>query len=181
MKRLSFLRFLQKDGSLPIDLYGRAVRYIEDKWDGLARYRYSIAVENASGPDYWTEKIGDCFLAWTVPLYHGCTNLEAYFPADSFIRIDIGRPRDALEAIRRIVREDDWERRLPALSEARRRVLHEYQLFPHLASRLRAESPEAGERVLQTVPAYRRSLETEMLRRPLYKIKKHFLRLTSAR
>lgn len=181
MKRLSFLRFLQKDGSLPIDLFGRAVRYIEDKWDGLARYRYSIAVENASGPDYWTEKIGDCFLAWTVPLYHGCTNLEAYFPADSFIRIDIGRPRDALEAIRRIVREDDWERRLPALSEARRRVLHEYQLFPHLASRVRAESPEAGERVLQTVPAYRRSLETKMLRRPLYKIKKHFLRLTSAR
>lgn len=177
MKRLSFLRFLQRDGSLPIDLFGRAVRYIEDKWDGLAPYRYSIAVENATGAEYWTEKVADCFLAWTVPLYHGCTNLERYFPPESFLRIDINRPREAVEAIRRIVSGDEWERRLPALEEARRRVLDEYQLFPFLAGRIRSEPTGGGERVLRTIPAYRRSLRTEIVRRPLYKIRKHFLRL----
>lgn len=179
MKRLSFLRFLQRDGGLPIDLYGRAVRYIEDKWDGLAPYRYSLAVENASVPDYWTEKIADCFLSWTVPFYHGCTNLERYFPPDSFLRIDIDRPAEAVETIRCIASEDDWQRRLPALEEARRRVLHEFQLFPFLVEQFRA-SP-AGERpkVLQEIPAYRRSLRTKLIRRPLYKIRKHLLRLTS--
>ncbi len=176
MKRLSFLRFLQSDGSLDIDLYGRAVRYIEDKWDGLSAYRYSLAVENAVWPDYWTEKVADCFLAWTIPLYHGCPNLERYFPADSFLRIDIDRPREAMEAIRRVLREDDWERRLPALEEARRRVLNEHQLFPHLARLVRAEPPGERAKVLQTVPAYRKTAATR-IRRPLYGIKKRILRL----
>lgn len=177
MKRLSFLRFLQRDGGLPIDLYGRAVRYIEDKWEGLGPYRYSIAVENASGPDYWTEKIADCFLAWTVPLYHGCPNLERYFPPDSFLRIDIGRPREALETIRRAIAGDDWERRLPALEEARNRVLRHYQLFPYLAKLIHAEPHENRPKVPQILPAYRRSLPTELVRRPLYKVRKNFLRL----
>lgn len=178
MKRLSLLRILQSDGTLDVDFYGRAVRFIEDKWDGLAPYRYSIAVENTNWPDYWTEKIADCFLAWTVPIYHGCPNLEEYFPADSFIRIDVDRPREALEAVRRILREDDWARRGPAVEEARRRVLFEYQLFPHLAKLIRAEPPDGKGKVLQTVPAYRRSLRTKV-RRPLYKIRKEYMRLVS--
>jgi hypothetical protein len=175
MRRLSFLRFLQSDGSLDIDLYGRAVRYIEDKWDGLARYRYSIAVENTVWPDYWTEKIADCFLTRTVPLFHGCPNLEMYFPPDSFIRIDIGKPSEALETIRRVLREDNWERRLPALEEARRRVLFEYQLFPYLAKVIRAVPAEDRERIFLSIPAYRRSVRTR-IRRSLYKVKKHYLR-----
>jgi hypothetical protein len=179
MKRLSFLRFLQRDGGLPIDLYGRAVRYIEDKWEGLGPYRYSIAVENASGPDYWTEKIADCFLTWTVPLYHGCPNLERYFPPDSFLRIDIDRPREAVETIRRAIAGDDWERRLPALEEARNRVLRQYQLFPYLAKLIHAEPHEDRPKVPRILPAYRRSLPTELVRRPLYKVRKHFLRFAS--
>lgn len=176
MKRLSFLRFLESGRSLEIDLFGRAVRYIEDKWEGLAPYRYSIAVENTTCPDYWTEKVADCFLTWTVPIYHGCPNLEDYFPVESFVRIDIDRPREALEAIRRVVREDDWGRRLPALEEARRRVLHEHQLFPHLAKLLRAEPPGTGGRVPRTVPAYRRSARTKV-KRAVYKVRKHYLRM----
>lgn len=178
MKRLSFLRVLRSDGTLDIDLYGRAVRYIEDKWDGLASYRYSIAVENTTWPDYWTEKIADCFLSWTVPIYHGCPNLEKYFPPDSFVRIDIERPREALETVRRILREDDWERRMPAIAEARRRVLQEHQLFPHVARLVRADPPGAREKVSRTVPAYRRSLKTRVFR-SLFKVRKHYLRLVT--
>lgn len=176
MKRLSFLHALRSDETLDVDLYGRAVRYIEDKWDGLAPYRYSIAVENTTWPDYWTEKIADCFLAWTVPLYHGCPNLEKYFPPDSFIRIDIDRPREALDTIRRTLAEDDWERRAPAVAEARRRVLHEFQLFPHVAKLVRAHPLGAGEKIPRTVPAYRRSFGTQVAR-ALFKVRKHYLRL----
>jgi len=85
--RMNFLDFL-RSSAFPIDLYGKGINYIEDKWDGLALYRYSLAIENSSGLDYWTEKIADCFLSWTVPIYYGCTNLEDYFPAGSFIRIE---------------------------------------------------------------------------------------------
>ncbi|MCX5856133.1 MAG: glycosyltransferase family 10 [Deltaproteobacteria bacterium] len=177
IKRLAFLKFLQADRSLDIDLFGRAIRYIEDKWEGLAPYRYSLAVENSSSPDYWTEKIGDCFLTWTVPFYYGCTNLEAYFPPDAFIRIDINDPEKTLDVIGRTIREDDWEKRLPALEEARRRILYDYQLFPHIAKMIASEPVADSAKAFQTIPAYRRSIRTSMYR-SLYKVKRTFMRLS---
>jgi len=164
MKRLAFLRIVQDDKSLDIDLFGRAVCYIEDKWDGLAQYRYSIAAENTSWTDYWTEKIADCFLTWTVPIYYGCNNLEKYFPADSFIRIDIEKPEQAIDIIKQTLRDDDWERRLPALEEARRRVLYEYQIFPYLTRLLHENLCSNEVRSSVTIPPYRRSLRARINR-----------------
>lgn len=109
---------------------------IEDKWAGLAPYKYSLAIESHSGPDYWTEKIADCFLAWTFPLYHGCTNLEDYFPKESFIRIDIENPDETIQFIEGIIKEDIWNERLLALEEARKLVLNKYQFFPYIAQRI---------------------------------------------
>lgn len=177
-KRYAFLRAVQADKNLEIDLFGRAICFIEDKWDGLAPYRYSIAAENTTWTDYWTEKISDCFLAWTIPFYHGCENLESYFPADSFIRIDIGKPDEAIAIIKRTLCEDDWRRRLPALEEARRRVLHEYQIFPVLTRLLKAEPTMELARVERTVPAYRRSTITKA-RRLIYKARRLYHRMSA--
>jgi len=129
--RMDFLAYMQSR-AFPIDLYGKGINYIEDKWDGLAPYRYSLAIENSSGTDYWTEKLADCFLSWTVPIYYGCTNLEDYFPAGSFIRIDITQPEAAVEIITAALASDKWEARLPALSVARELVLERYQFFPQM-------------------------------------------------
>jgi hypothetical protein len=81
-----------------VDLFGRAARPIDDKWDGLAPYHFSLAIENTVATDYWTEKVADCFLSWTCPIYNGAPNLADFFPRDSFIQIDIARPREALGA-----------------------------------------------------------------------------------
>lgn len=151
-KRMAFLDNIS--GKIPgLDLLGTEVHHIvnpavrrqnadkqkelgftivEDKWAGLAPYRYSLAIENFCGPDYWTEKIADCFLAWTLPIYYGCTNLEAYFPAESFIRIDIDKPGEAREIIRQAINGDAWQKRLPAITKARELVLNKYQLFPSI-------------------------------------------------
>jgi Glycosyltransferase family 10 (fucosyltransferase) C-term len=174
LKRSELLRELQLQTDFDIDLYGRAIRPIEDKWDGLARYRYSIAAENTVWPDYWTEKIADCFLAWTVPFYFGCGNLEKYFPADSFIRINLDHPREVMEKIRLTLRDDDWARRLPALQEARRRVLYEYQIFPYMAKLVNAEQRGDLQKIQRTVPAYRRSVRTRM-RRLMYKVRRQYM------
>jgi hypothetical protein len=173
IKRYAFLHEIQAAQELDIDLYGRAVRPIQDKWDGLAKYRYSIAAENTNCPDYWTEKVADCFLTWTVPFYYGCENLEKYFPTDSFIRIDINRPQEAIEKIQRTLREDDWTRRLPALQEARRRVLYEYQIFPLLTKLIKAEPSVDLPKINHIVPAYRRSFRARS-RRMLYKLRRKF-------
>jgi len=128
--RLQFLDRLRSYG-LPFDLFGRGFQPIADKWDGLAPYRYSIAVENHSCPDYWTEKVADCFLAGAMPIYFGATNLTDFFPADSFVWLDITKP-NAPHRVAEIVASNLAEKGRDAIAEARRRVLEEHNLFPRL-------------------------------------------------
>ena len=173
LERARFLHFIQQT-DLEIDLWGRAVHPIDDKWDGLAPYRFSIAVENNSGPDMWTEKLADCFLSWSIPFYHGCTNLEKYFPKEAFIPIDINNPTEALATIRRETTPESWQARFSALAKARELVLEKYQLFPFLAEEIKraTTSKPLGKQTI-TIPAYHRSL-TARSRRLLYKIKRRF-------
>ncbi len=155
-KRWKFLEFLNTFG-MQFDLFGKKIRYLEDKWNGLAPYRYSLAIENNSGPDLWTEKLADCFLTWTLPFYYGCTNLEDYFPEGSFIRIDIEEPAESVKKIKAIIAENDWEKHIPALSEARNLVLHRYQIFPYLSRMISLQLNSNNEKKLICIPPYRRS------------------------
>ncbi|MCL4730308.1 MAG: hypothetical protein KJ044_07750 [Planctomycetes bacterium] len=41
--------------------------------------QFHVAIENCRAPDYFTEKIVDCFRTRTVPIYWGCTNIAQYF------------------------------------------------------------------------------------------------------
>ena len=170
-KRLAFLAYIQRKGSLNIDLFGRAVQFIEDKWDGLSPYQYSLAIENSSSPDYWTEKIADCFLSWSVPIYYGCTNLEDYFPSESFIRLHIDSPEEAFESVKTIIKRDNWEKRLPALEEARDLVLHRYQLFPHLSRLIQAQPQRDLKPNDILLPAYKRTVKAAF-NHQMYKIRK---------
>lgn len=52
--------------------YGSAFgKVIADKWDALAPYRFSIAIESENYPWWHTEKLFDCMATRTVPLYWG--------------------------------------------------------------------------------------------------------------
>ena len=168
-KRFSFLQFIRDKSPFDIDLYGRAVRVIEDKWDGLAPYKYSLAVENSCTTDYWTEKIADCFLSWTIPFYYGCTNLEEYFPEESFIRIDIDQPEIAVNQIRSAIENNEWEKRLPALEAAREKVLNRYQLFPLLAKEIKSCHTKDKNKIKTLIPPYKKSISTYINRR-IFKI-----------
>ena len=146
--RLGMLQHIRSAGI--VDIFGRGLNPIARKWDGLAPYRYSIAFENHIGPHYWSEKLADCFLAVAMPIYVGCTNLEAYFPAGSFVRID-PRKEDPVAAVRAIVESDLAERNHALVLEARRRVLHEHQLFPFVANQIAMDSASPAPPVRLTV------------------------------
>lgn len=111
-----------------LHLYGRGFAPIEGKWEGLAPYRYTIAFENYSNSHYWTEKVMDAFLAWTMPIYYGCTQLDKFFPRDSFVQLDPENP-DPMSFLREVLKSGLQERNLEAIAEARRRVLNDYNLF----------------------------------------------------
>lgn len=131
------LRFLEKiQGNIEFDLYGRGFRYIEDKWDGLAPYRYSLAVENFSNSYYWSEKLADCFLAWTMPIYYGCTQISKYFPKESMVCIDIDDPQ-GIDKIKDTIASNRWSQNIDAIEHARQLVLESYQLFPFVVQEIR--------------------------------------------
>jgi hypothetical protein len=153
--RTALREFLRRDNSAPVDFFGRGIRPIARKWDALYLYRYSLAIENVSGPNLWTEKIADCFLSWTVPLYYGCTNLEDYFPKDSFIRVDATDPESVARRIRELLENDEWQQRLPAVDAARELVLKKYQMFPFVADAIRKYEGPADPAVEVTIPGYR--------------------------
>lgn len=123
--------FMQKLMQLmpEMHIYGRGARPLDDKADALDAYRYHVAIENYIGPHHWTEKLSDAFLGLTLPFYAGCTNASDYFPAESFIPIDIKDPAGAARIIRQAIADGEYEKRLPAIIEARRRVLYEHNFF----------------------------------------------------
>jgi hypothetical protein len=160
LRRLAFVELLKKE--IPgIDFFGKGFNYLPDKMDGLLPYRYSIAMENSSQPYYFTEKINDCFLAWTVPIYYGCENIGKFYPEKSFIKIDIEDPRRALTEIKDIIANDDCTLRLRAVQEARELVLHKYQPLAGAASIL--DSINAGAKMQVELVPVMQSLYTRLL------------------
>ncbi len=123
-----------------LDVFGHGVRFIADKAEALDPYRYHIAIENHVSTHHWTEKLSDSFLGHTLPFYYGCPNAADYFPPQSFIPIDIHDADSAASTIRAAIAADEYEKRLPFIREARRRVLEEYNLFAVVADLVRDRS-----------------------------------------
>ena len=55
------------------------------KWEILSQYRFSLCFENMQMSGYVTEKIFDCFLSGTVPIYLGAPNISDYISEKSFV------------------------------------------------------------------------------------------------
>lgn len=132
-KRQAFVNMLKGHFGDDLDIYGRGVRDIKDKWDAIAGYKYHVVIENSVYRDYWTEKLADCFLAGAYPFYHGCPNLPDYFPSGSFTEIDINKPDEAIDIIESGVRSQLYENSLQKLRDAKELVLDKHNLFAMLS------------------------------------------------
>jgi hypothetical protein len=59
---------------------------VDDKYKALEEYRFSLCFENEkNSPGYITEKLFDCLIAGTVPVYLGAPNIADYVPSECFI------------------------------------------------------------------------------------------------
>ncbi len=140
--RLDFVHALEAAG-VPVDVYGYDnsegfTGYLGslpamDKRDGLMPYRYTIAVENNAEPNYVTEKLVDAVLSEAVCFYWGCPNLEEHIDPDAFIRLPLEDIPAAVRVVEEAIAANEFERRLPAIRRAKRRLLDDQQLAPMLA------------------------------------------------
>ena len=129
-KRIEFVKRLKKYFGSEIDVYGRGINEIEDKWDAIAPYKYHIALENSLAEHYWTEKLSDVFLSETFPIYYGSPNVDEYFPAESYRTIDINDFGSAVHTIINTMNNDVYEKSIQSLKKAKLLVLEKYNLFP---------------------------------------------------
>jgi hypothetical protein len=130
-QRYEFTQRLKR--ALPeLEIFGHGVRFVEKKNDALDPYRYHVAIENHQCPHHWTEKLADTLLGMCLPLYHGAPNVAEYFPEEAVLPINLHNFDESLARIQQAIRDREYERRLPALREARRRVIEQYATFPQL-------------------------------------------------
>ncbi len=97
LERQKAASFFLKKCPNDFDLYGnlwgkkfdkvlRGVVSRDKKLDVLSKYKFVISYDSYTNQNgYISEKIFDCFMAKTVPIYLGATNVDDYIPKDCFI------------------------------------------------------------------------------------------------
>ena len=105
----------------------------ENKKQAYKNYHYSLVFENSSHVNYFSEKINDCFLEWSMPIYWGCKNIEKYFPEDSLIKIekdDILHPDEIVSKLKALNKPS--KKTLDAIRESRDLLLNKYNLMEQI-------------------------------------------------
>ena len=125
-----------------IDVFGRGFNPIGDKFEALAPYKYSIAIENNRLPDYFTEKLSECYLTYTMPIYYGCPNIHTYYSEKSLCLIDIKDHLNAFRTIEEIIDLDPYMEKLASIEESRSLYLNKYHFFPAIIEMVERNFPK---------------------------------------
>jgi hypothetical protein len=101
-----------------LDLFGRGHNPLPEleergKLYGLVPYRFSIAIENLQTDHYFSEKLLDCFLTGTIPIYYGARKVSEYFDPNGMI---VFNDLTSLEYILESLSEDLYNSKLEAIS-----------------------------------------------------------------
>jgi hypothetical protein len=152
--RIKFVEKLKQHYGEQLDVFGEGFRPFKDKWDVTVPYQYQLVIENSSEPYYWTEKLGDCFLAETFPFYYGCTNVADYFPREAYEPIDIHDADAAIAIIDREVAAHRYEQAVPALHICKERMLDEYNMFEYIARLCDQLNPDAPKEAVTLRPCH---------------------------
>ncbi len=134
-----------------VKIYGRGFIPFDCKYEILKNYKYCVAMENTVVPDYFTEKINECYLCETLPIYYGCPNLGKYYDEQSFVKIDIRDMATSIKIIEELIENKAYETKLGIIKEMKKRYFASYH-FPHALLRLLEKNiPLNGKRNRKTI------------------------------
>lgn len=163
-KRILFMRKLAKKTN-NIDLYGRPEedyrndKELKDIYRGclgknkynvytgehlsgkekIGEYRYSLEFDVGKTINYASERFYDAMLLWTTPIYFGSTNLEKFFPKNSFRYIDLDNWEDdnEVQKVINIINSDFREQNFKAMEEARYLMLNKYSAVAYVYDKIK--------------------------------------------
>jgi hypothetical protein len=87
---------------------------MDEKYKLFEDTMFHIAIENTQNVNYISEKIIDCFMSYTIPIYWGCPNIGEYFNTKGIIFFN---SKEELNQILDNLTEKDYYDRLNAVLE----------------------------------------------------------------
>ncbi|HEY0030055.1 MAG TPA: glycosyltransferase family 10 [Bacteroidia bacterium] len=66
---------------------------------------FHLTIENSRYENYFTEKVIDCFMSYTIPIYWGCPNIAGYFDQNGIIQFNT---KEELETILKNLSPEDY-------------------------------------------------------------------------
>ncbi len=127
-----------------VKVFGRGFIPFNCKYEILKKYKYCIAVENSVVPGYFTEKINECYLCETLPIYSGCPDLENYYDENSFARIDTNDLSASIKTIEGLLESKAYEKKMEAIKLMKRRYFELYHFPDAIIRLLEANIPLTG-------------------------------------
>jgi len=147
-KRVAFVSALLSHYGGKIDYYGHGFNPIQDKLEAIAPYKYHIAVENCNLNNYWTEKLADAWVAWSLPIYCGDPSILRKVPDPLGIEvIDISDPMSAIRHIDYILSSDIYSSRVDAIAACRKWAIQKSNVYTRVC-----EIIESSEESVLTKP-----------------------------
>lgn len=146
LKRLDFIAKIKQTFGDDIDYFGRGFNFINDKADAILPYRFHICIENTNNDDLWTEKLSDPFIGFSIPIYFGCSNMEKYFPKDSYFHLDINDLDGAVLLLKKILSDPikSYNEKIDKLIVARNLVINDYNIYPMLSNLYQSKKSKLG-------------------------------------
>lgn len=143
VKRINMISYFVSN-NLEFDLYGKTNNFgfknyvgslpFYEKDDGIFPYKYTIACENASVENYFTEKIVDAILGECLCFYYGCPNIGSYIDERAYILINPDDPKESLKIINDAIDNCEWEKRIDVIRTEKLKILNQTQLIPVIES-----------------------------------------------
>jgi hypothetical protein len=140
IKRVDFVKFLERN-DIPVHVYGSNHWDYKDykgsppyhcKDEAMFPYKYVFNAENHSIKNYYTEKVIDGILAECLVFYNGCFNLRDFIDERAFVYLELSNMKGDSEKIKKAMEENLWEKRLPYIREAKKKILEQLQFFPRI-------------------------------------------------
>lgn len=79
---------------------------IQDKQILFDNNMFHLCIENVKMNNLVTEKIMDCFITKTIPIYWGCPNIQKWFNIKGIIFLNTNNPYEIIELINKLTSAD---------------------------------------------------------------------------
>lgn len=130
--RIEFAMKIKRYFGSYVDLFGRGFNDFDDKWDVVSPYKFHISIENSVENNYFSEKIVDPILAYTLPIYYGCPNISDFFDLPEYLQILNLNSFDTIKKKIKYIIENDhiYTNNLQFLADSRMKIIEKYNFFP---------------------------------------------------